>query len=549
MKIAMYTRVSTHHQIDKDSLPLQKQDLINYAKFALNCEDYEIFEDAGFSAKNTDRPEYQKMMNKIRNNEFTHLLVWKIDRISRNLLDFCDMYNELKEHNCTFISRNEQFNTSSAMGEAMLKIILVFAELERKLTGERVKAIMYDRASKGKWNGAPIPLGYKWNDKIKFPEIDDNEAATVKLIFEKYAELKTTFGVKELLNTNKIKTKRNGSWTTKTISDVLRNVFYIGTYRYNYRNGSHGKIKDEKEWIIVENNHSAIISKELFKKCNNILDENAKRNSALYRANSKVHVFAGLIMCGECGHNFNAKQDKARNDGFRPSIYTCKGRYDHLGCTQKTISESIVGTFCFNFIRNIINLSNMLDKYKITENAFEKKLISGSCFNKVIGISNITEIYNAYQGIVNNNYKIKTSGSDNVINIDIELLNKNKSKFERALTRLDDLYLFDDNAMSEKDYIIKKNSITEKLKEINDKLKNTSSNTQSDNILIDKMLFTELSKILKDEINYRKMIDDIGREKLKEFVNELFSSITVKDKKILNIKLKNELEINFIYAE
>ena len=66
MKIAMYTRVSTHHQIDKDSLPLQKQDLINYAKFALNCEDYEIFEDAGFSAKNTDRPEYQKMMNKIR---------------------------------------------------------------------------------------------------------------------------------------------------------------------------------------------------------------------------------------------------------------------------------------------------------------------------------------------------------------------------------------------------------------------------------------------------------------------------------------------------
>ena len=115
MKIAMYTRVSTHHQIDKDSLPLQKQDLINYAKFALNCEDYEIFEDAGFSAKNTDRPEYQKMMNKIRKNEFTHLLVWKIDRISRNLLDFCAMYNELKEHNCTFISRNEQFNTSSAM--------------------------------------------------------------------------------------------------------------------------------------------------------------------------------------------------------------------------------------------------------------------------------------------------------------------------------------------------------------------------------------------------------------------------------------------------
>ena len=80
MKIAMYTRVSTHHQIDKDSLPLQKQDLINYAKFALNCEDYEIFEDAGFSAKNTDRPEYQKMMNKIRKNEFEKTTTLKIKR-------------------------------------------------------------------------------------------------------------------------------------------------------------------------------------------------------------------------------------------------------------------------------------------------------------------------------------------------------------------------------------------------------------------------------------------------------------------------------------
>ena len=127
MKVAMYVRVSTHHQIDKDSLPLQRQDLINYSSFASISNDYEIFEDAGYSAKNTERPKYKEMMSRIRKNEFTHLLVWKIDRISRNLLDFCDMYNELKEHKCIFISKNEQFDTSSAMGEAMLKIVLVFA--------------------------------------------------------------------------------------------------------------------------------------------------------------------------------------------------------------------------------------------------------------------------------------------------------------------------------------------------------------------------------------------------------------------------------------
>ena len=188
-KVAIYIRVSTHHQVDKDSLPLQRKDLINYSEFILNTKDYEIFEDAGYSGKNTDRPKYQEMMSRIRKGEFSHLLVWKIDRISRNLLDFCDMYEELKKCNCIFVSKNEQFDTSSAMGEAMLKIILVFAELERKLTGERVTAIMMDRASKGLWNGAPVPLGYKWDNKIKFPIPDEEESKTILYIYQKYLEL------------------------------------------------------------------------------------------------------------------------------------------------------------------------------------------------------------------------------------------------------------------------------------------------------------------------------------------------------------------------
>lgn len=149
MKVTIYTRVSTHYQIDKDSLPLQRQELINYTKYALNLDDYVVFEDAGYSGKDTARPAYQNMMTKIRLGEFTHLLVWKIDRISRNLLDFTKMYEEIKKYNITFVSKNEQFDASSAMGEAMLKIILVFAELERKLTSERVSSIMFSRAEKG----------------------------------------------------------------------------------------------------------------------------------------------------------------------------------------------------------------------------------------------------------------------------------------------------------------------------------------------------------------------------------------------------------------
>ena len=152
-KVAIYIRVSTQYQVDRASLPVQREELIAYCKYVLGIDNFEVFEDPGYSAKNTDRPDYQRMINRVRTGEFSHILVWKIDRISRNLLDFAAMYAELKKLGVTFVSKNEQFDTSSAMGEAMLKIILVFAELERNMTSERVSAIMLSRANGGVWNG------------------------------------------------------------------------------------------------------------------------------------------------------------------------------------------------------------------------------------------------------------------------------------------------------------------------------------------------------------------------------------------------------------
>ena len=172
-KVAIYIRVSTVYQVDRDSLPMQRSDLIAYCKLILETESYEIFEDAGYSGKNVDRPAFQEMMKRVRDGEFTHILVWKIDRISRNLLDFANMYQELKTLGVTFVSKNEQFQTNTAMGEAMLKIILVFAELERNMTSERVTATMIDRASKGIWNGGRIPYGYNYDyEKKEWKAVD-----------------------------------------------------------------------------------------------------------------------------------------------------------------------------------------------------------------------------------------------------------------------------------------------------------------------------------------------------------------------------------------
>lgn len=499
MKAALYIRVSTHHQVDKDSLPFQRSELINYAKYVLNINDYEIFEDAGYSGKNTDRPEFQKMMGKIKNREFTHLLVWKIDRISRNLLDFCAMYDEIKNYGCVFVSKNEQFDTSSAMGEAMLKIILVFAELERKLTAERVTSIMLNRAEKGLWNGANVPIGYKYDEVTKFPKIDSKEAEIVKYIYDTYQECESTSEVTNRLNSNRIPTKRGGLWTSKTVGDIIRNPFYKGTYRYNYRESARGAKKKEDEWIIIDDNHEGIISKEQWELCNAIMDKNAKRNNAHHRKNSHTHVFAGLLECGSCGRAYLAHSDRPRKDGWRPSTYRCTGRRDFHDCNASMTGDVRISDFIINF----------LAKY-IREN-------------------------NGNEEILSNNTSIKKSPNNTN-------LSSEKEKYKRALNRLEDLYLFDDEAMSEKDYLIKKKKIEDKLKEIDDeikKIKTTTSNEIDLSILnSDVILKNEI--LNSDYINYKELDMLVDRKVLKQFVNTLVEKIILnEDGTVKSIKLKN----------
>ncbi|WP_346888301.1 recombinase family protein [Clostridium sp. UBA1056] len=543
-KVAIYVRVSTNYQIDKDSLPLQRSELSNYSKYALNVNDYVIFEDAGYSGKNTDRPKYQEMMSRIRQGEFTHLLVWKIDRISRNLIDFCDMYEEIKRYNCVFVSKNEQFDTSSAMGEAMLKIILVFAELERKLTAERVKAVMLDRASKGMWNGAPVPLGYKWDENIKFPIPDQHESEIVNFIFEQYKDTESTSRVRNILNANGIKTKRDGNWTTKTIADIIRNPFYIGIYRYNFREQARGKKKDESEWIVIEDNHKGIVSKEIWQHCNDIMDRNAKRSNAQFRDNTKTHVFAGLLECGECHKGLYSKQDKPHLDGYIPSFYCCTSRYNHLGCEQKTVSEKIIGEFTFNFISDVIR--NSKNRAISSEYELENILLSNKALDGVLAIEGISELYDS---IFNENDNFKVSKQENVINLENEGLKKEREKYKRALTRLDDLYLFDDESISEKDYLIKKNKLNDKLNEIENKLKHEKRSSDNDVNFIKLATNAMLNDIFMktENIDMKVFINAVGRDTIKEFSNSIINKITVKNKQVTGMNFKSGLDLKFIY--
>lgn len=562
-KAALYVRVSTHYQIDKDSLPFQKKELINYCKYILGIDDYEVFEDAGYSGKDTDRPGYQDMMTRVRQGEFTHILVFKLDRISRNLLDFSQMYDELKDYGVTFISKNEQFDTSTAMGEAMLKIILVFAELERKLTAERVKGVMLSRAEKGLWNGANVPLGYEWSEEEKFPVVNDEEAKTVRFIFDNYEDTRSTGEVMHLLELNEIKTKRDGNWTSKTIADVIRNPFYVGTYRYNYRYRPHGKIRPEDEWVVVEDNHEAIISKGQYDKCNAIMDSNTRNRGGNRSLNYHTHIFKGLLNCGKCNKGYIATVDRPRSDGYRPSVYRCHNYVHSKKAYRKcngSIGEVKLGPFVMNYIANLVKANEFISTYgsKGTEREVEKILLKGSMFKGVAGISP-EDLKTTYDIMLNNTGDILFDKvvEDNQVENDEELqsLKAEKKKIERALNRLEDLYLFSEDSMSEKNYLIKKQDLEKRVNGINEKIKKRSIERAKklpghDLSFIKKATQYLLanSLISNKSINYNKIVKITDKELLQDFIQCVIKKVTIEeDKRISSIEFVNGITHRFIY--
>lgn len=561
IRVAIYVRVSTLHQIDKDSLPMQKQDLLAYAKIMLGTDDCVIFEDAGYSGKNTDRPKFQEMMSQIRAGGFTHLLVWKIDRISRNLLDFATMYNELKDLGVVFVSKNEQFDTSTAMGEAMLKIILVFAELERNMTSERVTATMISRANNGLWNGGRVPFGYDWDSEQQIFSINSEECNIVHTIHDLYEDERSLVREARILNVKGYRTRYGNEWSPVSLHIILRNVWYCGDYRYNVlKEGNRQKVKDESEWITVENHHPAIISREQKQRIVSILDSNSRINKKKnnYKSGKYTHIFSGLIFCGSCGSPMGAAPASLRADGWRYSKYSCPTRRkSSTSCVGKSTSDPIVGEFVFNYILNMLNVQR--DFREITSaGEMQGKLLTGNTFNYIDHIQEdgLLDLYDVLakgkvQGAVYGkgaNIQPKQENGSEIASLRVE-----KQKTERALDRLRSLYLYSEDAMSEKEYILERTKLTDKLEELNEEIGIMQSDEWQQSVS-DEMFIARASEFIiaqkltdRNYINYKRLAQSVDAEVLRSFVTSIIDSIFIQDGKVQRITFKNGLSHAFIF--
>ncbi len=570
-KVALYVRVSTTYQVEKDSLPMQREDLINYAKYVLNIDKYEVFEDAGYSAKSTERPAYQQMMSRLRDREFSHLLVWKIDRISRNLIDFSEMYNELKKLGVTFVSKNEQFQTDTPMGEAMLKIILVFAELERKMTSERVSSVMISRANKGQWNGGKVPYGYDYDKTTKEFTINPVEAAVVERMFTMYETCPSLLAIARELNSEGITTKSGIAWTPVTVSRLLHNIFYTGAYRYNRLCESNGANKTptferkQEDWVIYQNHHPAIIDKE---RQDRVLEKLASqkrggwemdRGKSYMRKN--VHIFAGLISCGVCGSTYQSTSDKMRSNGYIPSVYLCARRRRFSDCDNSSVSDAYLGPFVLNYVANIIKVQNSFGK-STSVDTLESKLLRGEALAGVTGIEQkgLLELYDLlrqkFTDVEFTPSLLKSNETKKPATDEKDLLLSDKRKAERALQRLQQLYLYEDDekAISDKEYVIQRQEIQDNLARIDKRLaeieKSESKRNISDDDFVKQATYFIMVNKLNDRryVNYSKFIQSMDKAVIKEFVQSVISKIVVLDSKIVSIRFMNGIEHKFLYG-
>ena len=319
VRCAVYTRKSTEEGLDQEynSLDAQRDAAEAYVA-SQKHEGWELvaktYDDGGFTGSNMERPALRRLLADIEAGEIDCVIVYKVDRLSRSLLDFTKIIETFDSHGVSFVSVTQQFNTSTSMGRLVLNVLLSFAQFEREMISERIRDKVAASRRRGKWSGGMPLLGYTVeNTKLI---VDEIEADRVRQIFSLYVEHRSLLPV--------VKELRRRGWTTKqwvtkkgdhrggreftknAVYKLLSNVTYIGKIRY----------KDETH----DGEHEGIVPLDLFRRVQNQLKANGSSGGTGVR-NKHNALLKGLIWCKSCGRPMTHS-------------YSCKGikRYRYYVC-------------------------------------------------------------------------------------------------------------------------------------------------------------------------------------------------------------------------
>lgn len=347
---AIYARQSVDK---KDSISIETQ--IEACRRC--CEgEIRVYTDKGWSGKNLERPQFQQLLTDIKSGEIAKLVVYKLDRISRSLCDFSGLVEIFRKYGVEFASTVETFDTSTAIGRAMLGIIMVFAELERENILLRVRDNYYSRGEKGMYLGGVPVYGF---DKIptklggvRTSALSPNsDISTVEYIFTEYGKSGCSLGdIVKTLNEREIPSPAGALWDSSKLSRILRSPVYVcadmevfryfkekgakisnpaedftgerGCFLYGKREANERKYTDVRDHVLSLGLHNGVISSELWLDVQRKLDGNTQLKKG---KSGSYSWLTGLLKCGKCGYAMRAVSGEYFYCSGRANHHTCEG--------------------------------------------------------------------------------------------------------------------------------------------------------------------------------------------------------------------------------
>lgn len=379
-KCAIYTRKSSEEGLEQDfnSLDAQREACEAYIK-SQKHEGWELVEkqynDGGFSGGTMNRPAFQDLLQDVEKGKVDIVVVYKVDRLTRSLMDFSKIVDVFDKHETSFVSITQQFNTTTSMGRLTLNILLSFAQFEREVTGERIRDKFAASKKKGMWiNGMP-PMGYvKKDGKL---EIEHSEAKIVKLIFDKYLEIGNVPDLVKYLKENNINTRSGKNFYKGHLYRILQNKAYIG------------KIVHKKN--IYEGLQKPIIDLDIFEKTQNLMAQNA-----LNRKNA-TNAQSGSLLKGKLFDDKNNYMSpthstkKGKRYRYYVSQAQIQNRLQDLGSITK-ISAGEIENFVISKIKEIVLDKKLLQKLFADYPIDQQKIIYEQISEKLIDTTFIRHV-------------------------------------------------------------------------------------------------------------------------------------------------------------
>ncbi|MDX2175037.1 MAG: recombinase family protein, partial [Candidatus Sumerlaeia bacterium] len=353
VRCAIYTRKSTEEGLDQDfnSLDAQREAAETFIA-SQRHEGWvavaERYDDGGFTGANMDRPALGRLLADIEAGRVDTVIVYKVDRLSRSLMDFSRIIGLFDQHGVAFVSVTQQFNTSSSMGRLTLNILLSFAQFEREMISERTRDKMGAARRKGKYVGGLQVLGYDVDDQAKRFVVNEPEAAIVRELFAMYLRERRIIAVCTEANrrgwTTKSWVRRDGTrrpgqpFNKSRLYALLTNVLYTGKVRFRGE--------------LYAGEHAAIVDDATFARVEELLRHNGANGGTLVR-NTHGVLLKGLLRCKGCGaamvHSFTRRGDRM----FRYYVCGPAQRSGYASCATRGVSAAEIERFVVERIREI----------------------------------------------------------------------------------------------------------------------------------------------------------------------------------------------------